>query len=564
MKNLFYRLFLLLIPVSLVAAPLAKTTTNNDAEELMKFIKDYEAKIAPLYKNATTSSFDAKVSGKEKAYKKAADLQFQLEKVYTNKDDFKFLEKVKKDKKIKDVDLNRQLLIIYSAYKGSQIDPKKLEEMINLQSKIENTFSTFRTKVNGKELTDNQVEDILKTATDSNELKNAWLSSKEIGPAVSADVIKLVKMRNAAAKEMGFNNYHEMSLKLAEQDPKKIEKLFNELDALTRPTFASLKRDMDKALSQKYNVPASKLMPWHYQNRYFQEAPKIYTLDLDKYYKDKDLVKLAEGYYTGIGTPINDIVDRSDLYEKPGKYQHACEDNLDRKNDIRVVCNIKPNSYWMDTVLHEFGHGIYDKYLDQSMPWSFREAAHTFTTEAIAMMFGRMASNPQWLHDVVGISEEEQNKISDLSFKILRLRQLVFSRWAQVMYRFEKAMYENPDQDLNKLWWKLVERYQLVKKPAGRNQPDWATKIHIALYPAYYHNYLMGELLASQLNHYIVKNIIKSKDLKNQSYANNKAVGEYLKDNVFAPGRKYYWDDMIKKATGENLTAKYYAKQFVK
>ena len=44
---------------------------------------------------------------------------------------------------------------------------------------------------------------------------------------------------------------------------------------------------------------------------------------------------------------------------------------------------------------------------------------------------------------------------------------LIFSRWCQVMLRFEKGMYENPDQDLNKLWWDLVEKYQLLKRPDG-------------------------------------------------------------------------------------------------
>ena len=43
--------------------------------------------------------------------------------------------------------------------------------------------------------------------------------------------------------------------------------------------------------------------------------------------------------------------------------------------------------------------------------------------------------------------------------------------------------------------------------------PDWATKIHIALYPCYYHNYLLGELLASQLHYYIAANITKGQTL---------------------------------------------------
>jgi peptidyl-dipeptidase A len=109
----------------------------------------------------------------------------------------------------------------------------------------------------------------------------------------------------------------------------------------------------------------------------------------------------------------------------------------------------------------------------------------------------------------------------------------------------------------------MVEQYQLMKRPPDRNEPDWATKIHVALFPCYYHNYLLGELLASQLYYYIVGNVLKSDDYRFQSFAGKPEVGEYLISNVFAPGSKYYWNDMIEKATGEKLTAKYYAKQFV-
>jgi len=179
------------------------------------------------------------------------------------------------------------------------------------------------------------------------------------------------------------------------------------------------------------------------------------------------------------------------------------------------------------------------------------------------MFFGRFSTNSLWLKDNLEIKDEEAKKIYDDGFKSLRLQQLVFSRWAQVMYNFEKNMYDNPDQDLNKLWWDLVEKYQMLKRPEGRNEPDWASKIHIATAPCYYHNYLLGELLSSQLFNHVVKTVIKSDDLRNQSFANNKDVGNFLKEKYFGPGMKYYWNDMIEKATGEKLTAKYYAKEFV-
>lgn len=533
--------------------------------ELISFIKAFEAKVAPAYQNAASASFKAKISGKETDYKRSSELQVALVSIYANQDDYKKLKSMKKCADVKkDADLNRQLMLISNLYAANQIDPKKLEEMIKLQTEVENKFSTFRAIVNGKELTDNQIEDTLKSSTDSKELEAAWLASKAIGPMVSADVKKLVAMRNKAAKDLGFKNYHQMMLKLNEQDPQEIEVLFNELDILTRPAYSKLKKEIDQALAKKYNITVSQLRPWHYQNRYFQEAPQIYSVDLDTYYKDVNIAKVTRLYFKGIGMDIDDIMDNSDLYEREGKYQHACCDNIDRKQDIRVICNITPSQRWMDTTLHEFGHAVYEKFLDQKMPWIYREPAHTFTTEAIAMLFGRMASNPAWMHDMIGISKKDQDAIGDTSFKILRMEQLVFSRWSQVMYRFEKAMYENPDQDLNELWWKLVQKYQLVKKPAGRKDPDWATKIHVALYPAYYHNYLMGALLASQLNNYVTTKIIGSKDLRSQSYAGRTDVGQYYIQEVFFPGKRINWNKMIKNATGEKLTAKYYAKEFVK
>ena len=131
------------------------------------------------------------------------------------------------------------------------------------------------------------------------------------------------------------------------------------------------------------------------------------------------------------------------------------------------------------------------------------------------------------------------------------------------MFRFEKSLYENPGQDLNRRWWELVEKYQLLKIPAGRNEPDWAAKIHIALYPCYYHNYLLGQLLASQFYNHISVQVLKSPDMENQSFINRPEIGRYLIDSVFKPGMRWPWNEMIERATGEKLTAKYYARQFV-
>jgi peptidyl-dipeptidase A len=343
-----------------------------------------------------------------------------------------------------------------------------------------------------------------------------------------------------------------------------VSELFDELDVLTKDAFANLKDEMDTYFAKRYKTEKEKLMPWHYQGRFFQESPQIYPLELDKYYSGKNLEELTKSYYLGIGLDVEQIMANSDLYEKPGKNQHAYCIDIDSEGDIRVLCNIKDNEQWMGTMLHEFGHAVYAQGHDNpANPYFLREAAHSFTTEAVAMLFGRLSRNPEWMSQMLELPLSEMDKIQDDCHKSSRLQQLVFSRWAQVMYRFEKEMYANPNQDLNELWWTLVSKYQMLTKPEGRNEPDWATKIHVALYPCYYHNYQLGELLASQFHYYIVNNITKSGNIKNDSYIGNKEVGDWIREKVFEPGMKHKWNDMIEAATGEKLTAKYYASQFV-
>jgi len=538
--------------------------TNAHQKELQDFISKLENKIIPLSRENNLSYFTASVSGKQEDYQKWEELNKKQTQIFTDKESFQKLDELKMAHKIKDPLMKRQLDLLWAEYKKKQAAPDKIEKIIQMETEVEKKFATYRANVQGKQLTDNQIEDILMNSTDAKELQSAWEGSKKVGQVVAQEVIALVKLRNEIAREAGYENFHQMQLSLNEQAPQEIEKLFNELDALTKDSFQELKKEIDQFLAKKHHITIEQLRPWHYQNRFFQEAPKIYSVDLDQFYQQQDVIKLASTFYQQVGLSVDDILTRSDLYEKEGKQQHAYCTSIDRDGDVRIFENVKPSNRWMSTTLHELGHAVYSKHASLTKnPWFLREESHIFTTEAIAMLMGRLSSNAAWIKRFVGISEEEANKIQEDSFKALRLEQLVFSRWSQVMYRFEKALYQNPDQDLNALWWDLVARYQGLKKPEGRSAPDWASKIHVATVPCYYHNYHLGELLASQLNHYIVKNILNSTNFKSPDYAQTQEVGSFLKEKVFKPGKLYPWNEMIKRATGEVLTAKYYAAQFI-
>ena len=533
---------------------------NNKAFD--QLLKEYYSKIEKLSSEANITYFNASISGSENDYNEFERLQLEINKLYSDKNLFQQFKDFKESGEITDDIKERELQLIYDKFAGNQFDENLHKEIIKLSTKIEKVYSTFRAEVNGVKVTDNEINDILKSSTDTLKLKTTWCESKKVGKVVAKDLIELVKLRNKSANDLGYENYHDMSLKLNEQNSIALDKLFDELDILTKKSFAELKAEIDSQLSVKFKIDKRELMPRHYGNKYFMRGPDINNLNIDKYFEGQDIIKITREYFNGINLNIDNLIEKSDLYEKDGKYQHAYCLDIDRSGDVRVVCNIKGNQYWMGTMLHEYGHAVYDKNVSQKLPWQLRTFSHVFTSEAIAMLFGRLAHNPEWLKEMNIISEEVATKIEEPIFNSLRSDQLIFSRWVQVMYRFEKEMYSNPDQDLNELWWLLVEKYQLIKKPASRNKPDWASVIHIAIYPAYYHNYLLGELLASQLNNYITTKILHSEKNNNENFVGSVKVGDYLKHQFFYFGARYSWNKLIQRATGEELTPRYYVEQF--
>jgi peptidyl-dipeptidase A len=277
---------------------------------------------------------------------------------------------------------------------------------------------------------------------------------------------------------------------------------------------------------------------------------------LDRFFRDKDLEELTRKTYDNMGLEVRDVLAKSDLYEREGKNQHGfcLAVGRDYPYDVRVLVNIRSDSYWMDTMLHEFGHAVYDKYINPKFPYFLRTIAHTCTTEAIALMMGSLVDDPAWLSAVAEVPEAELEEVREHILWREQADRLVFTRWALVMFNFEREFYADPDrEDLNSLWWDLVERLQLVNRPPGRDEPDWAAKIHIAVAPVYYHNYALGNLIAAQLRHHLETRVTGG-----EPFFMSEAAGRYLQEAIFGPGARENWQDTVLRATGEPLSTRHF------
>ncbi|MEW6252640.1 MAG: M2 family metallopeptidase [Planctomycetota bacterium] len=533
----------------------------DPAAEAAALIAAYTAQFRPLYIESTAAWWEANLTGSDDAVARKTAADRKLVDLHSDRAAFARLKELRGGDAIRDPVLRRQIDVMYRAYLENQADPALLKRIKALENEVEQTFNTFRSRVGEKTLTENEVRAILANSTDTAAVKAAWKAYMEVGAAADAKLRELVRMRNEVARGLGFRDFYAFNLALQEIDEAELVKLFDELDKLTREPFAHLKTDMDRSRAERFKIDMQDLRPWHFGDLFFQEAPSAGgEVNLDELYRGADLAAVGKTYYAGIGLPVEDILARSDLYEKAGKCPHAFCEHMDRAEDVRILVNLKPNLYWADTILHELGHGVYDKYIGPEVPFVLRKASHAITTEGIAELFGALSKNEEFLREVVQVPPAEAERAGRAAREALRTGRLMFARWAQVMVRFERGMYGNPEQDLAKLWWDLKREYQLLNPPDRLDKPDYAAKVHVLTTPVYYHSYLMGELFAAQVRHKLAHDVLKldGAAAAATSFAGRPEAGAWLKAHVFAPGNLYPWPELTRRATGEALTPKYF------
>ena len=476
--------------------------------------------------------------------RRRADLELELRRLKGDPDTYTKVEEALQEE-IHEPLLARQLQVLRHSLTGNQMTEEQRSALVELSTEVESEFASYRPELNGKRITENDVDEILTSSGDAELRKRTWEASKEIGGRVSDRIRELARLRNDVARNLGFADYYDFALDLQEMDDDWLFSVLDELESLTEEPFKAWKDALDASLSQKFGT--STLYPWHYADPFFQMLPPEGKVDVSPLLEGMSAPDLAGKTFSSWDVDLSGVLEKSDLYPRERKCQHAFCLDVDRKQDVRILANVVPGERWVEVMLHESGHAAYDVSIDPALPYLLRRAAHTFVTEAIALMSGRMVRRPEWLTQIAGTSDSEVKDIEAQLRATSSAQPLVFARWGLVVVHFERALYADPEGDLDSQWWDLVERFQLVTRPPGRTAPDWAAKIHVAAAPVYYQNYLLGDMLASQLERTCMD--------ETGGLVGNPAAGRLLKERIFKAGSSDKWDALVEKATGRPLGA---------
>ncbi len=473
-----------------------------------------------------------------------------------------------------DIQVKQLEVILYAAANN----PQTVEDVVKARIKAENDQTRqlygYQYMLNGKKISTNYIDSVLKKENDINNRLAAWEASKEVGKTLKTGLVTLRGLRNNTVQALGYDDYFTYQVSdykmTTDEMMQTMERLLGEL----YPLYRELHTWMRYELAQKYGASeVPDYLPAHWlPNRWGQDWSSVVDvkgINLDSVLGKKSpewIVKEGEKLYTSIGFPELPAVfwQKSSLYPYPPdsnvkKNNHASAWHMDLNKDVRSLMSVEPNAEWFETANHELGHiYYYMTYTNNDVPPLLRGGANRAYHEAIGTMMGLAAMQKPYL---VGRELIPATTQTDSVQALLKeaLNSVVFMFFSSgTMSHFEKALYVDslsPDK-FNTAWWDYAKKYQGIVPPSPRGEEycDAATKTHINDDAAQYYDYALSYVILYQLHNHIAKNILKQ-DPRATNYYGKKEIGEFM-TKIMRPGASKDWRTVLKESTGEELNAK--------
>ncbi|WP_162053046.1 M2 family metallopeptidase [Pontibacter pamirensis] len=464
--------------------------------------------------------------------------------------------------------------VLYTGANNPQIIPDVVKARIKAETEQTEKLYGFNYRIYEKDVSTNDIDNMLRNENDVKLRQAAWEASKEVGPGLREGLLNLRQLRNQTVQSLGYDDYFSYQASDYGMTREEMMDLMQQVNEELRPLYRELHTYARYELAKKYGVKeVPEYLPAHWlPNRWGQDwsaMVNVEGLDLDAALKPKGaewLVQQGERFYTSLGFPAmpETFYTKSSLYPLPEgvnykKNNHASAWHMDLDKDVRSLMSVEPNSEWYETTHHELGHiYYYMTYTNPDVPVLLRGGANRAYHEAIGSVMGLAAMQKPFLAELNLIEKDAQtDEVQALLKEALSYVTFIpFS--AGVMSEWEHDFYAKnlPADQLNERWWELAKKYQGIVPPTERGEQylDPATKTHINDDAAQYYDYALSYVILFQLHDHIAKNIL-NQDPHATNYYGKKEVGNFLRDIMY-PGASADWRQMLKEKTGEEFSAR--------
>jgi oligoendopeptidase F len=429
--------------------------------------------------------------------------------------------------KVSDPLIERRLTLFERTFRESEVS--KNPGIYELRNTLNDRLINFQPKVGSENLTRGDLTFALRSSPDRAYRqavfeKGLTSLSVELEPGVR----RLIELRNAEARKLGYPTYADLHLELLGTDRPTLSALFERLESLTAAPY----RTFLETSRQRYNL--DRVEGWDILWLAEQRA----ELPLAPFSREK-------------AKPlVNDLLGKLGLKPENLPVQVVIKDipfgglcfTVRVPDDIRIVSSPKDGYQSFRTLVHEFGHALHATFIRQ--PSYILKREWGIFNEGMAEVLAYFTHYPEWLQSVTGWTSArvaEYGQDSALK-RVLRLRNLM----AQAA--FEIAAYDDPQTDLNGLLAHYEQRYLGISFDAT---PRWAASSFPTTHPLYRQNYLLADLIAAQTHATLNR---KFGNFFGLSATGRAEVFAFLRENYYGPGASLDWAAKIARATGAVLS----------
>jgi peptidyl-dipeptidase A len=321
--------------------------------------------------------------------------EIQIDNLYGNREDYKFLQKVKASDIIKDEYLKREISMLYNYYLHYQMSPKLNEVITEKHSAMVKQFRNYAFPIWGDTLSQIYAMRKRRGLFDVDSIKEISYGICAIGDTIMPGFKQLIKYRNKMARSLGYKNYYELELESSDQNPATIQKLIDTLEILTREPYRDWMGKAKNKLSEIYHIPEDSVSYWHFYGSSVRGMRDPYP-EMDSV----DYLARTVSFFRGINIPVDSIVDRSIISFSPKNNNHySFFMPFDNNKDGRVYVNTENSFVSLYYMFHELGHAVHDEYVDESIPYLLRDF-NLGLTEGVAMFFDGLLDEPRFLYEM--------------------------------------------------------------------------------------------------------------------------------------------------------------------
>ncbi|MCJ7814546.1 MAG: M2 family metallopeptidase [Xanthomonadales bacterium] len=474
-----------------------------------------------------------------------------------------------------DYDTDRKLKLLRNdVVTAAPLDSAKTSEQAEIGTKLKGLYGRGSyCREDGECLALGELESIMATSRNPEELLEAWEGWRTISPPMKELYIRQVELANEGAAEMGFADQGTMWRSAYDMDPAEFPGELDRVWAQVSPLYEALHCHVRARLQEKYGaeiVPPGGPIPAHLLgNMWAQNWVNIYDLvappqseavyDLTailqgEAYDANRMVKTGEAFFSSLGfEPLPETFWARSLFVKPADRDvvcHASAWDIDEKDDLRIKMCIEVNEEDFKTIHHELGHNYYYRaYKDQS--YLYRSSANDGFHEAVGDTLA-LSITPEYLAQL-GLLDEVPDASADLGLLMGKaLEKIAFLPFGLLVdqWRWKVFAGEVGPEGYNELWWQLREQYQGVSAPGERpeNAFDPGAKFHVpGNFP--YTRYFLSGILEFQFHRALCEVAGNKGPIHRCSIYGNEQAGERL-NAMMEMGRSRPWPEALEALTG--------------